>query len=150
MPRGEPSYEAPALQVADGGAQEPGISHPLDVCIVDDDKEHGISLAKILGSYGFVVQRAEAVRDLLDTLHEHQVAAILCDAHMPDGGAEYLLPLVTALPEAPRIAIVSGDVSDEYLYRLAGLGAQAFFAKPIDIDEVVSWIRAGRGRSGGA
>lgn len=141
VPRGEAPYKAPALEVADGGARAPGLSQPFDVCIVDDDKEHGASLAKVLNSCGFVVQHVEGVRQLLDTLREREVAAILCDAHMPDGGAEYLLPIVMALPQAPRIAIVTGDSSDEYLYRLAGLGAQAFFAKPVHIDEVVSWIR---------
>ncbi len=149
LPRGEAPYEAPALQVADGGTREPGMSHRLDVCIVDDDKEHGASLAKVLNSCGFIVQHVEGVRELLDTLHEREVASILCDAHMPDGGAEYLLPIVTALPRAPQIAVVSGDSSDEYLYRLAGLGAQAFFAKPVHVDEVVSWIQAGGGRSRG-
>jgi DNA-binding NtrC family response regulator len=126
------------------------MSQAVDVCIVDDDKEHGASLAKVLSSCGFVVQHVEGVRELLDTLHEHDVVSILCDAHMPDGGAESLLPIVTALPQAPRVAIVSGDSSDEYLYHLAGLGAQAFFAKPVHIDEVVSWIQAGGGRSRGA
>jgi DNA-binding response OmpR family regulator len=118
------------------------MSQTLDVCIVDDDKEHGASLAKVLNSCGFVVQNAWGVRELLDILRERDVVSILCDAHMPDGGAEYLLPIVTTLPRAPRIAVVSGDSSDEYLYRLAALGAQAFFAKPVHIDEVVAWIRA--------
>lgn len=148
LPRGDAPYEPPALEVADGGVRAPGISQTIDVCIVDDDKEHGASLAKVLSSYGFVVHRAEGVRELLDTVHERNVASILCDAHMPDGGAEYLLPIVSALPRAPRLAIVSGDSSDEYLYCLAGLGAQAFFAKPVHIDEVVSWIRAGGDRRG--
>lgn len=150
LPRGEAPYEPPALEVADGGVRAQGMSQAVDVCIVDDDKEHGASLAKVLRSCGFVVQHVEGVRELLDALHEHDVVSILCDAHMPDGGAESLLPIVTALPRAPRVAIVSGDSSDEYLYHLAGLGAQAFFAKPVHIDEVVSWIQAGGGRSRGA
>jgi DNA-binding NarL/FixJ family response regulator len=62
---------------------------------------------------------------------------------MPDGGAERLLPILSTCSNAPRLAVISGDSSDDYLYRLAALGAQAFFTKPVEVDEVVAWVRGG-------
>ena len=44
---------------------------------------------------------------------------------------------------------MSGEVNDELLYRFAALGAREFFAKPIDVDDLVGWVRE-TGRGGAA
>lgn len=139
IPRGEPPLSAQQLEVADGGAHRAEI----DVCVVDDDNEHAASLSRLLKSFGISVRQSESLEGFLRDFHDGCVSSILCDAHMPDGGAERLLPILANCSKPPRLAVVSGDSSDEYLYRLAALGAQAFFTKPIDVDEVVAWVRRG-------
>ena len=63
---------------------------------------------------------------------------------MPDGGAERLLSIVSSRQQTPRFTVVSGDATDEYLYKLAALGAQAFFTKPVAVDDIAGWIRSSR------
>ncbi|MEY4669030.1 MAG: hypothetical protein RL518_1729 [Pseudomonadota bacterium] len=144
VPRGEMPIEAQRLEVADGGVRREVPSEAFDVCIIDDDAEHTSSLGRLLRSFGFKVQQSSSLSAFLQGFNNKQVSSILCDAHMPDGGAERLLPLLGSGASAPRVGVVSGDASDDQLYRLAALGAQAFFTKPVDIDEVVAWVRAGR------
>jgi len=139
IPRGEPPRSARPLEVADGGVR-PGA---IDVCIVDDDREHGASLARVLSRFGISARHSESVKEFLREFQSERVSSILCDMHMPDGGAERLLPIVATGSNPPRFAVISGDSSDDYLYRVAALGAQAFFTKPIEVDEIVAWVRGG-------
>ncbi len=137
IPRGKTPILTQQLEVADGGVYR----QEIDVCVVDDDKEHGSSLSRLLRSFGFSVRQSGSLEELLQNFKSDRIGSILCDAHMPDGGAERLLPILAACSSAPRLAVVSGDSSDDYLYRLAALGAQAFFTKPVDVDQVVAWVR---------
>jgi DNA-binding NtrC family response regulator len=143
IPRGEAPYEARPLEVADGGIQRETRVGRVDVYIIDDDREHGASLGRLLGSFGAETRQSDSLETFLRDFQREPVSSVLCDAHMPDGGAERLLPILATCPNPPRLAVVSGDASDDQLYRLAALGAQAFFTKPVDIDEVVAWVRGG-------
>lgn len=145
IPRGEAPLESRILEVADGGLANKGQQQHVDVCVVDDDGEHGSSLSRLLRNYGLRVGQSDSLESFLRDFENGRVSSILCDAHMPDGGAERLLPILATSPKAPRLAVISGDTSDDQLYRLAGLGAQAFFTKPVDVDEVVAWVRQGGG-----
>jgi DNA-binding NarL/FixJ family response regulator len=42
---------------------------------------------------------------------------------------------------------MSGDGSDDLVYRLAALGARGFFAKPVAIEEILDWIEHARNQS---
>jgi len=139
IPRGEPPRSERPLEVADGGSQ----GGAIDVCIVDDDREHGASLARVLSRFGISARHSGSLEEFLREFRSEKVSSILCDVHMPDGGAERLLPLVATGSNPPRFGVISGDSSDDYLYRVAALGAQAFFTKPIEVDEVVAWVRGG-------
>lgn len=143
IPRGETSTSVQRLQVADSRVSYEGRERSVDVCVVDDDKEHGASLARLLRGFGLRVGLSDSLESFLRDFASSHVLSILCDAHMPDGGAERLLPIIAASDHPPRLAVVSGDSSDEYLYRLAALGAQGFFTKPVEVDEVVAWVRGG-------
>jgi CheY-like chemotaxis protein/anti-sigma regulatory factor (Ser/Thr protein kinase) len=145
IPRSEAPLEVRMLKVADGGMIRDQLDERLDVCIVDDDSEHGRSLSRLLRGLGLEVGQSDSLDSFLRDFAKRDVSAILCDAHMPDGGAERLLPILAASSKSSRLAVVSGDASEEQLYRLAALGAQGFFTKPVDVDEVVAWVREGRG-----
>ncbi len=109
--------------------------------IVDDDSEHSLSLERVLGRKGVRTQSFTTVDAALDVIAPELCFMILCDAHMPDGGAERLLQRVAASGTKVHLAVMSGEEDDGLLYRFAALGAREFFAKPIDIDRVVGWIR---------
>ncbi len=115
--------------------------------VVDDDSEHTKSLERLLGRKGVLTRSFTSVEAALACIVQEPVVSVVCDAHMPDGGAERLLQLLAAQGTKVRFAAMSGEVNDELLYRFAALGAREFFAKPIDVDLLVNWVRPEEPRS---
>lgn len=131
------------------GPQESVVSHvqgegvraeeDADVFVVDDDAEHAQSLVKTLSSRGKRARSFVSISEVLDKLPGKAVV-VLCDATMPDGGAEQLLMRMQQRKLNQRVGVMSGDSSDDLLYRVASVGAQAFFSKPVAIEEVLDWV----------
>ncbi len=131
---------AAAGKTRDGGSSQAERSPVL--VVVDDDGEHTKSLERLLARKGAITETFESVEAALTFIVKDPTVSVLCDAHMPDGGAERLLQLIAAAGHKVRFAVMSGEVNDDLLYRFAALGAREFFAKPIDVDGLVSWVQA--------
>lgn len=132
---------------ADGSTERGGadIDHQGDrLIIVDDDSDHTQSLKRVLSRKGVKNECFTEVKAALDLISTQPMALVLCDAQMPDGGAERLLELLAASGANARLAVMSGEVNDVLLYRFAALGAREFFAKPINVDDLVAWVREAR------
>lgn len=120
----------------------------VTVMLVDDDRGHTSSLERLLGRKGIATKSFSAVEAALVAIEKQTPTAVLCDANMPDGGAETLLQLVASAGVRTRFAVMSGEVNDALLYRFAALGAREFFAKPIDVDDLISWVCVQERRDG--
>lgn len=140
VPLVNPASSRASLFVADGGMMQ-GQAVTTDVVIIDDDQEHSESLKRLLERYGVRAREFFTVKAFFAQLPTSDGMIVLCDAHMPDGGAERLLTLLADRSHGVCVAVISGDASDDYLYKVSALGAQAFFCKPVDIVEVCTWIR---------
>jgi DNA-binding NtrC family response regulator len=112
----------------------------VDIIVIDDDIEHSESLTRILQRAGLVTRSFSSVDAAHEFVTENPSIKIVCDAHMPDGGAERMLKALRGLHGARSLAVMSGEADDESLYRFAALGASEFFAKPIDADRLRGWI----------
>jgi DNA-binding NtrC family response regulator len=110
--------------------------------LVDDDVDHTSSLERILIRKGIATRSFTSVDQAINSISVEPLVSVLCDAHMPDGGAERLLQLLSAQGQKVRFAVMSGEVNDTLLYRFAALGAREFFSKPIEVEELVAWARA--------
>lgn len=115
------------------------------VCIVDDDVAHAESLGRILSARGVTARVFSSLAEASSLLTPSSI--VLCDVHMPDGGAERLLSMFAGRREIPTIGAMSGDVSEALAYKLAASGARGFFAKPVALDEILDWIELARVRS---
>lgn len=133
------------LMIAEGKVAEIERSDSPFVCIVDDDVAHAESLGRILSTRGVMARVFSSLAELSSSLTPSSV--ILCDAHMPDGGAERLLSMLAGRREIPTIGVMSGDVSEALAYKLAASGARGFFAKPVALEEILDWIELARARS---
>ena len=109
------------------------------LCIVDDDMEQAESLARALAARGIESRCCATVTDALAEL-EGADGAVLCDATMPDGGAQRLLEALQRKSLKRRVCVMSGIADDEQLYRLAALGAESFLLKPVESAEVERWV----------
>lgn len=117
----------------------------VDVIVIDDDVEHSESLTRILRRAGLITRSFSSVDAAHEFVTENPSIKIVCDAHMPDGGAERMLKALRGLHSVQSLAVMSGEADDESLYRFAALGASEFFAKPIDADRLQKWITRGDG-----
>lgn len=112
------------------------------IVLVDDDVEHSASLARLLQRNGLTSRSFSSVDSALTAIRAEPGVRIVCDARMPDGGAERILrELRDAIGEL-SVAVMSGDADDESLYRFAALGATEFFAKPLDAERLIAWASA--------
>lgn len=124
---------------------EAGLPADAQLIIVDDDVDHSKSLERILRQSGIVTTSVDSVDAAIKTIEsdKRRQIRVLCDAHMPDGGAERLLRELKEQRCRARIAVSSGAEDEHMLYRFAALGAREFFAKPIAVDHLVLWARGG-------
>lgn len=133
------------LAVGESRGAERDNSTPVvheDLVLVDDDVDHSASLERILARAGVRVKSFSSIESALREFEGEKLPRVVCDAHMPDGGAERLLHLLGRHKSKIRFAVISGESSDELMYRFAALGARAFFTKPIEIDQLVEWARS--------
>jgi len=106
--------------------------------VVDDDSEHAETLAKLLLSRGIKASCFSSVDDALKAVKMIDLP-VLCDVRMPGGGAEKLIRMLRQDRVVRRVAVMSGDADEHLLWRLAAHGAESFFLKPVEIDEVEKW-----------
>lgn len=109
------------------------------LCIVDDDEGHARSIEKVMRARGLFAACFCGVAAAVEHL-ARQPCPVLCDVHMPNGGAESLLAELRRRRIAVRVAVMSGDSSDDLLYRVAAAGAETFFDKPLDVEALVAWL----------
>ncbi len=111
------------------------------ILICDDERDLREMLAEYLGKHGFRTTLAGGADDLRASLAGARPDLILLDINMPgEDGLSVLRSLQG--PEAPMVIMLTaaGDVID----RVVGLemGADDYLAKPVDLRELVSRIRA--------
>ncbi|MGA9159913.1 MAG: response regulator [Actinomycetota bacterium] len=109
------------------------------VLVVDDEPQVVWMLQFSLEAEGYQTLSARDGRSALDEVREHHPSVILLDIMMPvmDGWA--VLEELQELPasERPRVIVVSARSSLRDRAKAAELGADAFVAKPFNVDDLL-------------
>ncbi len=109
------------------------------VLVVDDEPQVVWMLQFSLEAEGYQTLSARNGRAALDEVREHHPSVVLLDIMMPvmDGWAflEELQELPTS--ERPRVIVVSARSSLRDRAKAAELGADAFVAKPFNVDDLL-------------
>jgi signal transduction histidine kinase len=147
LPGARRPKSSPVLQVAEpefsGNTTPHSARTPyVDVIVVDDDGEHLRSLERLLNKSGIRASSCNCVDDALEQIKNICAAKVLCDAKMPDGGAERLLASLGGVAQGMQIGVMSAESNEQALYRYAALGAQEYFLKPVDLALLLEWIKA--------
>ena len=111
------------------------------VLIVDDEREVCLSLAEVLRSKGYSTLSEEDIRDVLDLLNRKNVDLILMDVRMPELGGIDLLKIIRKTHPLLPVIMISGFASVESAVRAMKYGALNFFAKPVQLSELLQEIR---------
>jgi len=109
------------------------------ILVVDDEPQVVWMLQFSLEAEGYETLSARDGRAALDEVREHHPSVVLLDIMMPvmDGWA--FLEELQALPaeERPRVIVVSARSSLRDRAKAAELGADAFVAKPFNVDDLL-------------
>jgi DNA-binding response OmpR family regulator len=109
------------------------------ILVVDDEPQVVWMLQFSLEAEGYQTLSARDGRAALNEVREHHPSVVLLDIMMPvmDGWA--FLEELQALPadERPRVIVVSARSSLRDRAKAAELGADAFVAKPFNVDDLL-------------
>lgn len=111
---------------------------PLDVLVVDDDREVLETYEVVLALGGHRVVTVDRLETAIQTIEDRRFDAILCDMRLPDGeGLDLHRRLETQDPDqARRIVFATGDVmNDELRDRLAAIANPVLF-KPFRAEDL--------------
>jgi signal transduction histidine kinase/CheY-like chemotaxis protein/purine-cytosine permease-like protein len=111
------------------------------IMVVDNDRNDRELLAEILAPLGFVVGQAASGQECLQQHRGFAPDLILMDLAMPgmDGWEASHLLRTEHQCQAP-IGIVSANAYDKGMPNPAGIGAEDFFTKPVQVAELLEWI----------
>jgi len=136
----------PDLRLASSDREDPSVAtacvDSVDLVIVDDDEQQVLSMQRVLTRSGLSVRGATSVAEAARLVDSTSARAVLCDATMPDGGALQLMEIFKERGVKSKVAVASGDGSEDLLYRCAAHGAREFFCKPVEIEPLLSWVRS--------
>ena len=104
--------------------------------IIDD--EHGIrlSLGHFLRSRGYEVRGASSGSEGLTVAREFLPDLVFLDERLPDTVGEVLLPYLIAPEIGSCVMMITGHVELDRAVRAMKKGAEYFFAKPVDLEQV--------------
>jgi DNA-binding response OmpR family regulator len=113
------------------------------VLVVDDEPQVVWMLRFSLEAEGYLTFSARDGRTALDELREHHVDLVLLDIMMPVMDGWSVLEELRAMPEEdrPRVIVVSARASLRDRAKAAELGADAFVAKPFNVDDLLGIVR---------
>jgi DNA-binding NarL/FixJ family response regulator len=120
----------------------------IRVLVVDDEALVRSGLRMILEAAGDIAVVAEA-RDgaqALDATRRHRPDVVLMDVRMPGTDGLTGAAALAALPEPPRVIMLTTFDSDEYVHAALRAGAVGFLLKdtpPRDLAEAVRTVAAG-------
>jgi DNA-binding response OmpR family regulator len=112
----------------------------MSVLIVEDDQSTCDLMTRLLGRSGYKVRCAATLAEAYARLTPAP-CCVLLDLTLPDGsGLEFLRHVRGANLTIP-VAVLTG-VAGERAEDAVLLKPSAMFTKPVDLAEVVSWVRA--------
>lgn len=112
------------------------------VLVVDDEPQVVWMLQFSLEAEGFQTFAARDGRAALDGVKEHRPKLVLLDIMMPVMDGWTVLEQIQDLPDEdrPRVVVVSARASLRDRVKAAELGADAFVAKPFNVDDLLGLL----------
>ena len=112
---------------------------PCRTLLVEDDLDTCEALSRILRHRGYEVDCANSMNEALVKL-KAMPACLVLDLMLPDGNGVELLRRVREAGLPVRVAVATGAGDTDLMSEAILLRPDAFFTKPIDATELVSWL----------
>lgn len=109
----------------------------MKALIIDDEKSIRLSLAHFLGRRGYELQESESCGEALVMAKEWLPDLVfLDDRRLPDADGESLLPYLVAPEIGACVIMMSGYVELDIAVQAMRNGAEYYFPKPLDLQQV--------------
>ncbi len=122
----------------------PSTAGPLQILVAEDDPAMAEVVRRILVRHHHVVTTVDNGRDALSQLAKGGFQIAILDQHMPGLlGTEVMAGLRGCMkPEVlPRFFMLSADTTPDAIARAYEMGADAFIAKPVTEDQLLSTLK---------
>ena len=112
------------------------------ILVVDDEEDYAAIISRMLGMEGFQVLVAHSGNQALETMKSTEIHAVISDVRMSDGDGKELLTNINSnnFKDLLAFAFITGFTEYDP-EELLSLGADKVFPKPIDIGEVVQFLK---------
>jgi DNA-binding NtrC family response regulator len=115
------------------------------VLVVDDDLGIRESAAIALEKVGLKTVQAGDVTSALQALRAHRIDLVLSDIYMPGESGLTLLQAISERRNPPRVILMTARGTIETTALAQRIGAFDYIAKPFDLNELISRVRAALG-----
>jgi len=125
-------------------APSDGAIHPLTVLYIEDNPSNLRLIERVFEIRGDVsLITATSGRLGTELAEARQPDLVLLDLHLPDIDGDEVLVQLRANERTAHlpIAIISADATPGQIMRLKQLGADEYFTKPIDIEELLRYVQ---------
>jgi CheY-like chemotaxis protein len=114
-----------------------------NILIVEDEEALLNILGTVLGDEGYEVKKSLAAEEALRLCESHQPDLIICDVRMREMDGFAMLEQLKATEKYKKIPFVFLTALNDTEGKKKGLqlGAQAYVAKPFDVDELLEMVR---------
>lgn len=112
------------------------------ILVAEDDADTRELIQLLLGQAGFRVSVTGDSSEVLDLLASDPFDALLLDNWMPNINGIELCQLIRTVDQKLPIFFCSGAVTDADKKAAFAAGAQGYFGKPFDPDELTATLRA--------
>jgi DNA-binding response OmpR family regulator len=104
--------------------------------IVDDDRYMITLVASILRKHKVEVVSHSNIGDALRNLIQEDFDGVLLDLHLPGMDGLAAIPLARQIRPDINIGLMTGDTSPEVRSQALSCGADFFFQKPVDLNNL--------------
>lgn len=113
------------------------------VLVVDDDPGVRYTVVGILEEQGVDVAQAPGGQEALDLIEADPAnppAVVITDLRMPGMDGMELLSRLQALPDPPRVVMITAHGTERMAVEAVKQGAYDYFRKPFELDELVAVV----------
>ncbi len=108
----------------------------ISLLLIDDEETIALSLRALFEAKGYTFFNSFSGKDGLDTALKELPDIVLLDIHLPDmSGMEILEKLKAACPDM-AVIVMTGYGEIKEAVRAMKVGAEHYFQKPVDLDEL--------------
>ncbi len=112
------------------------------ILIVDDDRDFADGIAEIIDEEGYESFLAYSGQEALQVIQKHDIDVVFLDIRMPQMDGVEAVKEIRKLKPDIRVAMLTGYYDQDMREAALDNGASDVLHKPIDVDDLLSFIEA--------